>query len=225
VFLLSAIETDKTDPSAKPSEGNAPQKQRRILRLSMSYLGEHKDYLIEASQRRNLLVHNSGTVNRIYLSNYPKTLDTPPTIGDKLDTSSEYLSDTISRFERCFLLIALELWKKVDKDDVERGKFTINLAYNHLLAEMYKVAESLSLFGKNDNTLQENDRLYSQINYWQARKYGEEFDEIKKDIEKEDFSAKDKLFVLAQNALLDKYDETSKDIEHLLNHNDDDCTF
>lgn len=191
------------------------------LKLSMGYIKEHKKHLIEAIQRRNLLVHNGGIVNRIYVSNYPEELGPPPEIGEKIDVSSEYLSETISTFERCFLLIAAELWKKIGKDDAKRGKIFINLAYEHLLAERYDVAESLSLFSSNDKSLQEADQLYAKINYWIAKKFGDGFDAIRVDVENEDFSAKSRLFILAKNVLLDNFEDAHQDIEYLLEHDDD----
>lgn len=194
------------------------------LKLSMEYITEHKKYLIEAAQRRNLLIHNGGIVNRIYLSNYPMDLGEPPKIGNQLRVSYDYLSDTISRFERCFLLIAAELWKKVDKDNGDRGPFMIDLSFNHLLAERYDVAESLSQFTACDKSLKEVDQLYGKINYWISKKFGGDFESIRKDIEKEDFSAKSRIFILAKNVLLDKYEDAKSDIVYLIDH-DDEFTF
>lgn len=191
------------------------------LKLSMGYIDEHKAHLIEATQRRNLLVHNGGVVNRIYLANYPKDYGEPPKIGENIQVSYDYLYKTISIFERCFLLIAAELWKKVDANNKDRGKLLINLAFEHLVSERYDIAESLSLFTTKDKTLQESDQLYAKINFWISKKYGNSFEDIRQDIEKEDFSAKSKLFILAKNILLSDFDEAIKDIEYLLNHNED----
>jgi hypothetical protein len=59
------------------------------LKLSMGYLKDHKDFLIEVTQRRNLLVHNGGVVNRIYLSNLPSDYHDAPKIGDNIHITSE----------------------------------------------------------------------------------------------------------------------------------------
>jgi hypothetical protein len=186
------------------------------LKLSMGYLKDHKDFLIEVTQRRNLLVHNGGVVNRIYLSNLPSDYHDAPKIGDNIHITSEYLNKAISTFERCFLLIAAELWKKVGADNEERGKLLINLSYEHLISERYEVAESISFFAANDNSLQESDQLYAKINYWIARKYGDGFEDIKQDIVNEDFSAKSRLFILAKNVLLSDFDNSLIQIE--VNH-------
>jgi hypothetical protein len=190
------------------------------LKLSMGYLNEHKDYLIEVTQRRNLLVHNGGVVNRIYLSNLPISYKNRPKIGDNIHISSEYLNNAISTFERCFLLIAAELWKKVGANNEERGKLLINLSYENLVSERYEVAESISFFAANDKSLQESDRLYAKINYWIAKKYGGDFESIKREIIDEDFSAKSRLFILAKKVLLGDFEGAYSDIKYLLDHDE-----
>lgn len=190
------------------------------LKLSMGYLNEHKDCLIEVTQRRNLLVHNGGVVNRIYLSNLPSSYKDIPKIGDNIHISSEYLNNAISTFERCFLLIAAELWKKVGANNEDRGKLLINLSYEHLVSERYEVAESVSFFAANDKSLQESDRLYAKINYWIAKKYGGDFESIKQEIIDEDFSAKSRLFLLAKKVLLSDFEGASSDIKYLLDHDE-----
>lgn len=193
------------------------------LNLSMGYLNEHKDYLIEVTQRRNLLVHNGGKVNRIYLSNLPSSYKDTPKIGDNIHITPEYLNKAISTFERCFLLIAAELWKKVGAKNDERGKILINLSYEHLVSERYEVAESVSLFASNDKSLQESDRLFAKINFWLAKKYGGDFESIKQEIIEEDFSAKSRLFILAKKLLLRDFDGAYNDIRYLL-HQDENFT-
>jgi hypothetical protein len=190
------------------------------LDLSMGYIKDHKKSLIEAFQRRNLLVHNGGVVNRIYRSNYPKDLGSCPKLGDRLHISPEYLAEKISLFERCFVLIALELWKKLGVDNMQRGDLLIDLAYKHLVAERYDIAESLSYFAANDKSLQEKDQLYGKVNYWISKKYGKGFEDVRPEIEKADFSAKSRLFRLAKNTLLGDFDEAKNDIEYLLDHDD-----
>ena len=58
----------------------------------------------------------------------------------------DYLVEAISCFERCFILIASELWKKLEKDDNSRGEVLIDITYDHLIAERWKIAETLSYF-------------------------------------------------------------------------------
>jgi hypothetical protein len=118
-----------------------------------------------------------------------------------------YLDEAIARFERCFTLIAAELWKQLDPCDEERGKVLVKIAYEHLLAERWDVAEGLSYFTMHDKQLPERDQLMGTVNYWQSLKWQGRFEEVQEEIAAADFSAKDELFRLAQLALLDREEE------------------
>jgi len=180
---------------------------RNDLSLSMSYIDDHKDILLEACLRRNLLVHNNGVVNTIYQKNRPCSIPDAPSIGSKLTVSSDYLEDKITRFEKIFILAAAELWKKEEPKKSLRGSILIKLAYDHLVKEKWKIAESFSYFVMGDKGLSEADRSIAQINYWQAKKWNNEFESVRKSIEEADFSAKDKIYSFAKCVLLDNLDE------------------
>jgi len=68
---------------------------RKKIELSMSYLEQHKDKLLEVCQRRNLLIHNGGIVNRIYLSKISSELKTGLSLGDQIQVTQQYLDDAI----------------------------------------------------------------------------------------------------------------------------------
>lgn len=173
------------------------------LKLSMGYLSDDEDYLIEICQRRNLLVHNGGIVNKIYLAKVSDSVRQKLEIGKAIIVSQEYLDESITRFERFFFLACLELWKKLLPQDEERSRILIDLTYKNLCNERWKIAESLSYFLMNDKQLPEMDRLIGQINYWQSLKWQNRFESIRKEVETADFSAKDERFLLAKAALLD----------------------
>lgn len=65
---------------------------KKQARLSMSYLTPYMDTLIETCERRNLLVHNAGIVNSIYLSKVPLDLRKGKKKGVKLNLTRKYLS-------------------------------------------------------------------------------------------------------------------------------------
>jgi hypothetical protein len=173
------------------------------LKLSMGYLSDDENYLIEICQRRNLLVHNGGIVNKIYLAKVSDSMRQKLEIGKPISVSQEYLDESITRFERFFFLACLELWKKLLPHDGERARILNDLTYKNLCNERWKIAESLSYFLMQDKQLPEIDRLVGQINYWQSLKWQNIFEGIRKDVETADFSAKDERFLLAKAALLD----------------------
>jgi hypothetical protein len=180
---------------------------KKHLNLSMGYLSaDDEGYLIEICQRRNLLVHNGGIVNKIYLTKVPESVRPDLGIGQPIGVSQSYLDSSINRFERFFFLVCLELWKKLYPQDNERFQALIDLAYENLCNERWGIAESLSLFLIKDKQAQEMERLIGQINYWQSLKWQDRFEEVRKEVESADFSAKDERFILAKAALLDDED-------------------
>jgi hypothetical protein len=176
------------------------------LNLSMGYLDETAEEISEVFQRRNLVVHNGGVVNTIYISKVPEDLREGIKVGDGINISREYLDESISLFERNFILIAAELWKKLDLDDASRSDVLIDIAFEHLQSERWKVAESLSYFISRDSNAPKRSQLIGLINYWQSLKWQGRFSEVSQDVEECDFSANDEIFQLAKYVLLDEND-------------------
>ena len=175
------------------------------FKLEMGYIEKWQNKLVEIIQRRNLLVHNGGNINSIYRRKVVPELqlcnskDAPL----KLSVSEEYLTESINVFEKSFVLIAAELWKKQKPNDGNRCRILNELAYKHLLSERWDIAESFSLFVKSDKQTPEITRLTGLINYWQSVKWQGRFEEVQKDVEQEDLSAKQEIFRLSRFALLD----------------------
>jgi len=173
----------------------------------MTYLEPHKKALVESFQRRNLLVHNNGTVNAIYLSKVDKSLTSGVELGALLDVTAEYFAETTNRLELCFDLIAAELWRKIEPTNEERSSALTTLVLSHLKAERYAIAEGLSRFVGEDKKLSERSQLIGRINYWQSRKWSGRYDEVRREVDELDLSAKTIEFRLAVLALQDKSDE------------------
>ena len=174
------------------------------VNLSMGYLNAAKDNLIEVYQRRNLLIHNGGRVNSIYLSKVKRHLTESLARDEVLDVPPEYLSAAIELFELNFMLIGAELWKKLNPIDEERPTTLINIAFSHLLKERWRIAEGLSYFVMSDKQISERSQMIGQLNYWQSVKWQGRFEDIRKEVEQADFSARDSLYQLGQLALLNK---------------------
>ena len=173
------------------------------LGLSMGYLTNEKGRLIEVFQRRNLFVHNGGYVGESYRKFVPEELQEKPPEHARVSVTRPYLEAAIDVFERCFILLAAELWKKQKIDDDARGHLLLEIAYDRLGSEAYAVAESLSRFAMNDKRLPERIRLSSSFNYWQSLKWQGRFEEVRPEVENLDMSAKDQVFAVARYALLD----------------------
>ncbi|MCH7621197.1 MAG: hypothetical protein IH870_04795 [Chloroflexi bacterium] len=173
------------------------------FKLEMGYVNNSVGQLVEICQRRNLIIHNGGYVNEIYLSKVAKEFQCESPLGTSVEVSVEYLSDAIAYFEKAFVLIAAELWKNRSPTDENRSGTLLDLIYDHLLNARWDIAKTLSQFVIRDKRVLEKHQLIGQVNYWQCLKWQGRFEEIQQEIESTDFSAKDKQFRLAQRALLD----------------------
>ena len=180
---------------------------RETIKLGMGYIDICQEELIEIYQRRNLLVHNGGRVNSVYMSKVDASLKGEIAMGERISVSREYLERAINLFELNFILIAAELWKKLDPTDPVRGAIIGNTALGHIKNARYEIAAGLAYFGINDKQLSENTRMIDQMNYWQCKKWSECFEEVREEVENVDLSAKSLNFQLARLALLDRYED------------------
>ena len=189
------------------------------LKLTLKYIEKDRESLDECFQRRNILVHNAGIVNTIYLSKVPVNLRDNIKTGDIIPVNKEYVETAIRLFEKSFILIGAELWKKVDEKDSNRGKCLVNLGYTHLTHSRWDIAENIFGFMKADKQMDESTRLTAAINYWQCLKWQNRFSECKKEVEDTDFSAKEDRYSLARMALLDQENEYFKLLPRVLKSN------
>lgn len=176
---------------------------KESLKVSAAYLDKQKDALVEIFQRRNLIVHNNGVINSLYLNKIATPLRKPEDIGKSVRTPPEYLSAAIDLVEVNFILIGAELWKKLRAKDEERADILIDISFEHLKEARWSVAEGLSHFLMNDKQLSERSQIIGQLNYWQCKKWQQQFESVQTEVEAADFSAKDELYQLARYALLD----------------------
>jgi len=180
------------------------------LKLSLGYLNQHLDDLIEIYQRRNLLVHNGGIVNSIYLSNVSDKFKEKYKIKDKVLINENYLNDSICKFELVFILIACELWKNLEPENEERSQLLIEIAYENIKKERWNVGEGLSLFITKDGKMSETAKTISQLNYWQCKKWKGDFKSIENEIKNVDYSDKKNIYRLGYFAINDDINEFIK---------------
>ena len=172
--------------------------------LSMSYLDPFMDTLVETCERRNLLVHNAGIVNSIYLSKVSAELRKGKRKGNKLHLTRKYLDQRIDYFELYSILIVSELWKKLKPEDHSRSDILSYVGYRHILQARWGITEGIGYLMMQDKKMKEPARLVGALNYWLAVKRQGRWDEVKKQAEAEDFSAKGARYQLGHLALLEK---------------------
>jgi hypothetical protein len=175
--------------------------------LTMSYVDAHADKLVETLERRNLLVHNAGIVNSIYLSKVDAALRKGTKKGQRLQVTREYLDERIDFFERNSVLIVAELWKKLEPTDEARSRILSTVAYRHLQQSRWSIAEGLSYFMMMDKEMDEWSHLVGKLNYWQSMKRQGLWDKVKAEVESEDFSATGRRYQLGHLALREQKKE------------------
>lgn len=180
---------------------------RQKLGLSMSYLDSDLPELREVMQRRNVLMHNGGIVNSIYFRNVDSKQREGIRLGDKLNIDVAYLDSAIEVFQRTFVLISAELWKKKIRVDDSRTDMLIKITFDHLLSGRWTIARALSYFGLKDSGAKEMDRCICQLNYWQAMERLGCYHEVRQEIEDSDYSGKHPFLQLGLYALTNDGDQ------------------
>lgn len=171
------------------------------LKLGMSYNNNYEEDLIEIYQRRNILIHNGGIVNSIYLSKVSDKFKQKNIINDKIEVDNNYLDESISKLELIFTLIACEFWKKLNADDSDRAFVLMNSGYKFLKKGKWELSECINTFLFNDKKMPIANRTIAQLNVWLCKKELGKFSEIKKELEEIDYSDKSLLFQIALAAL------------------------
>lgn len=191
---------------------------KKTLNLDLEITNHLIPKLIEAHQRRNLLIHNNGIVNKQYLNNFPKELDMPiPELDTKINIFPSYLEESIQNFEFCFLIIGSEIMKKGPKNKESiRIDFIADAQFESLKNKRFKIALEYGRYIENDSEASEDNKLYSKINRWLAIKLDSGLEGIKNEVKEEDFRSRAKLYRMAKALVLDEYDIAIPIIRKLL---------
>lgn len=187
--------------------------------MSMGYLNDEKDTLVEIFQRRNIIVHNKGIVNSIYLSKVSEKYCKEAKNGYPIFLDREYLEDSINIIELNFSLIAFELWKNKRKNDDNRYELLGVLISKNLDAKKWKSVGGYSVFLGNDSCCSQKFKMYSKINNWLSYKRLGKFDKVKNKVLDDDFSAYTLDFQVCQQALLDNNEKVFELMKEALENN------
>ncbi len=185
-------------------------------KLGMGYLSNEIGRMSEVFKRRNLVVHNGGRAGRRYFKEVDESLRPGVQLGEVVDVSAAYLNAAIDLLEHQLLLLGAELWKHLEPKDEQRGRFLMTASVRNIDRGCWNTARGLSRFGMNDKDLPESLRLSNQINYWQSFKWAGQYEEIRTEVEKTDFSAKAPLYQLALAAISDDFESCFKLLPGLL---------
>lgn len=155
----------------------------------------------ELNERRNLLIHNDGIVNEVYLGNVDGSLRKGIKLGEKLKMNDKYIFDSINLIRQ--LIFTLEFDKSQVINDEEKRKTICqnldNYAFVMLTNENYQVADYCSTLLMRQKDISFSDKLINKINSLLAKKY--QGLDITDELKLLDVSAVEKKFKIAKFCL------------------------
>lgn len=193
---------------------------KKELKLNLGYLDELFEDLVECFQRRNIIVHAGGIVNSIYYSKVSDKFKEKINIGDNISPTEEYLEEKLWQVQIVFLLVAFELWKKLEKSNENRAELLINIAYDNLKPGKWTVAKGLSFFLMNDRNAPSVAITVATLNHWLTHKRLGQFDKVKGEVGKADFSDKSSVFRMALASLKEDKESFFKFLPQALKYED-----
>ena len=164
--------------------------------------------------RRHIMVHAGGRATEHYLDSVDWDRLGPtyarPSVGDKLDIDDSYLERAVDAFEVAGLLLCQEAWKKLapNETEVRLGQFMglCDAVYRRLRSPNWYVAERLAEWGTQDSDAPEDRMLVCKFNTWLCIKRQGRWEEVAKEVEAFDTSAKHPQFSLVKASLLEQAD-------------------
>lgn len=161
----------------------------------------------EVMQRRHIVVHNGGTVNRLYLERVKIAPADLPKLGDELNVSASYMDAALDELEALGYGLAALAGAKWDASHADQASAFLNSRiYDLLKGERYGLAIKLAEVG--DELGQSAVRRWMiAVNGWIATKRQHGIETCRDPIESWDVTALSNDFKLAKACLLDEHDE------------------
>ncbi|MFA9144876.1 hypothetical protein [Bacillus safensis] len=176
------------------------------------------DKINEIFSRRHLYVHNEGIVSSIYLSRVKAEYKGEAKLGKKLKISEAYLLDSLEAIKSFGLLLALETWRREEKESEDRHEFILDFGFGTMKNKEWKISSELYYFLLNEQKITSGTLYMAKMNYWLCMKNLGRLEDFRSEIEAEDFSALDPAFIICREALLDNYDKLFSMLDNQLGY-------
>ena len=185
---------------------------KKERKLDLGFFESQMPAITEVFQRRHLLIHNGGVVNRLYLANVAPELREGIAAGDSIPVDPAYINSSSQLLEVAFCGLACQFWKQLEPKSEARTAVMLDVIYDRLVAGRDSCVEGLCQCVLNDKNAKESHLLTARVNYWLALKRQGRIEEVRSEIEAADYSAKAGRFRLARLALLDEVDRVLADL-------------
>ena len=181
------------------------------------FLFENDEFEIfkEIYYRRNILVHNNGIVNKIYMDNVAEKYRKNIALGDELQATPDYIRRAM---DVTHMILYETFWglRKVSDNRERLEEKLFDIGFAHMMDQKWELSEFIYKNLKDEKEQENATKMVNLVNYWISLKNKGQFDKIKDDIIKFDVSAMSGQFQVAKYALLDEYDKVSKGLEEIL---------
>jgi hypothetical protein len=171
--------------------------------IKLEFLKEIDKETAEIFQRRNLIVHNEGIVNNIYMKSVHSSLTEDVKLDEYLIVDEEYLNKSILLIEHVGIMLCLEIWSSMEKQSQERVNFVIDSAYRYMKKGQWDIAKAMYLSNDKEKHTSSEDKTICKMNYWVCMKQTNAFEKIKDEIYTADYSDKSIKYQLGLAALKD----------------------
>lgn len=165
---------------------------------------------IEITERRNLLVHCDGIVSNQYIKNcHEHSIKLEKVkVGDRLRISPDYFFDAYNALYEIAVKLSHTIWRKLLISDLKEADKKLNdVCYKLLDSKSYKLADILLSFAYNQKKhFNESLKNIFIINGALSKYLQDDKKGCKKILEIKDWSASSDDFRIANEVLLEKYE-------------------
>jgi hypothetical protein len=176
------------------------------LKCTKPYLNS----LVEVILRRNLVVHNNGIVNKVYLKRVDSEFVREKNIkeGDHLVIDGEYLTSAIDTICIFGTMMIQQSWRKWEEKKIESADDVLReYTYDLLVEKRWEVVNKLADYASTLNFLSDSNARIVRINQAIALKEQNKQAEMEALLDKQDWSSCAIKFHVANYTLREEYDK------------------
>jgi hypothetical protein len=178
---------------------------------------------IEITQRRNLYVHNDGTVSNQYLKvckDHKVNLEDDTKVGDSLSMNKEYFTLAFECIFEIGIKLSQVMWRNLTPKDIEKADYgLLDVSYELLYNEQYSLSKTILDFKEKYVKCSSNDLdLRLMVNRALTYKWMGEEKLCREIVDSKDWTATSDIFKLAKQVLLEEYELAVETMKVLATH-------
>lgn len=199
---------------------------KKPLRVDTTPIETFLDKVVEVSQRRNIIVHNDGIVNKHYLSKAPSHLVPEKTKeGCTIEVSQEYIDDAIKTFYTVGLILLQQCFRKWEKNHIDSAdSLLIESAFEALVDKQYDTVLFISDFVNNVTLANDSNKIILLVNHAIALRDTGNEEEMNLLLDNYDWSSVSLRFKLALHTLKKDDDNFYTTLEKTISAKEIECS-